>query len=347
MLSRCVTRVLLCKASYYISSSCMQRSLWAQDFIKRFTAAQMRKDIESKASKSETSAVTTLLNAVCDVVVELDADLDFSKDHKSFTALLMLAPNRSTQGAHFQDFLPSEVDKQRFKAQVVSPLDTECMAGAGNFTMRDSLGNNLKMEILSAQFEGLDNTTHYLVGIREFDDAPLAALRSSAAGTRKKCQTSGLSVDGQIPVATKSLESVERDLVDGGSESSKLASVKSSRGGLALPTMKRTQAFAQEFSLVATMLTWNVVVPRTSCCKYHAFQVELSALAKRLRKRPCDAKFGPMSGLQCRECGIIADGLEDDCEGESMECDICDSSDFDRVQMDGGEHVMKATKIGL
>eukprot|EP00928_Gymnodinium_smaydae_P060667 TRINITY_DN4438_c0_g3_i1.p1 TRINITY_DN4438_c0_g3~~TRINITY_DN4438_c0_g3_i1.p1 ORF type:complete len:284 (+),score=35.56 TRINITY_DN4438_c0_g3_i1:1-852(+) len=88
----------------------------------------------------------------------------------------MLNPNSSVKGVRLDNYIPLEADKTRLHQQLTSStLSKESSVRCLNVTIRDSDGNNMKVELFSVAFETLNRSTHYMLGIREFSD--LAPLR--------------------------------------------------------------------------------------------------------------------------------------------------------------------------
>lgn len=152
----------------------------------------------------ESSAMTKLLDLVCDVVFQLDADLRIM-DHVPRLAA-MLGTQNHTNGISFQRFMADTADQNNFaellggaaanfqtqaEAQpapggavpecaqkaAAAFLGNSCLPGALHATLRDSMSNNIYVEIFYVVFQGLDGARSYFVGVREFTDQPVAELK--------------------------------------------------------------------------------------------------------------------------------------------------------------------------
>eukprot|EP00406_Dinophysis_acuminata_P002271 CAMPEP_0179216340 /NCGR_PEP_ID=MMETSP0797-20121207/3326_1 /TAXON_ID=47934 /ORGANISM="Dinophysis acuminata, Strain DAEP01" /LENGTH=139 /DNA_ID=CAMNT_0020922491 /DNA_START=12 /DNA_END=428 /DNA_ORIENTATION=+ len=71
---------------------------------------RVAREISWVASKREKSTVATILDMMCDCVVELDTDLRLENDVDKFTTFLT---NKSLIGMPLPEFIPFHDDKQR------------------------------------------------------------------------------------------------------------------------------------------------------------------------------------------------------------------------------------------
>jgi len=139
-----------------------------------------REMITRKMLLGENSATATLLNLMCDVVVELDANLKLVRQAPKLEAMLAL---HSTRAATLQQYMPNEVDQSRFQ-DVLCPeglqgdVSMSYEPGALHSTLRDSWGNHISVEMFYIQFRGPDLCLRTFVGLREFADQQLSDLPS-------------------------------------------------------------------------------------------------------------------------------------------------------------------------
>mmetsp|Transcript_122256 Transcript_122256/g.391003 ORF Transcript_122256/g.391003 Transcript_122256/m.391003 type:complete len:460 (+) Transcript_122256:50-1429(+) len=134
-----------------------------------------REMITRKMLLGENSATATLLNLMCDVVVELDANLKLVRQAPKLEAMLAL---HSTRAATLQQYMPNEVDQSRFQ-DVLCPEGDVSLSyepGALHSTLRDSWGNHISVEMFYIQFRGPDLCLRTFVGLREFADQQLSDL---------------------------------------------------------------------------------------------------------------------------------------------------------------------------
>jgi len=145
---------------------------------------EVSKEINDKTFRDESCAVKTLLDATCDLVIEIDAELRIASGTSKFNALMMTGPDQSSKGRDLRHFMASDEDwKQVVSGLLSSPSDPQAsvvmpFAGAVHAKMRDSIGNVLDMEIFHASFKGLDGRLRHVAGMREFAETRLAPLRS-------------------------------------------------------------------------------------------------------------------------------------------------------------------------
>eukprot|EP00928_Gymnodinium_smaydae_P030188 TRINITY_DN22507_c0_g1_i1.p1 TRINITY_DN22507_c0_g1~~TRINITY_DN22507_c0_g1_i1.p1 ORF type:complete len:464 (-),score=57.31 TRINITY_DN22507_c0_g1_i1:143-1534(-) len=138
--------------------------------------ADAHREVDATTQKIEKSAVTSLLDAVCDVSMTLDDSFRFEDHSERFAAMLMLPASRSLRAVDIRDFMPVEGDKARFRTQLSrSSSGGTLSASALNVSMRDSSRSDLQVEILCVPFAAIDDATRYMVGIREVVDRPQMA----------------------------------------------------------------------------------------------------------------------------------------------------------------------------
>eukprot|EP00928_Gymnodinium_smaydae_P077044 TRINITY_DN6018_c0_g1_i2.p1 TRINITY_DN6018_c0_g1~~TRINITY_DN6018_c0_g1_i2.p1 ORF type:complete len:522 (-),score=41.05 TRINITY_DN6018_c0_g1_i2:273-1775(-) len=171
----------------------------------------LRQELNADAQKIEKSAVTDLLDAVCDVNLTLDESFRIADHSERFAALMMLPVSRSLRGVDIQDFVPKEQDKSRIRTQLskLRTGDNHC-ACALNFSMRDSNRSDLRVEMLSVPFVALNGSNHFMVGIREiagttrlatlpasFDEMP--ELPELVSATRSESTTPSRIAERSVP----------------------------------------------------------------------------------------------------------------------------------------------------
>mmetsp|Transcript_5179 Transcript_5179/g.15309 ORF Transcript_5179/g.15309 Transcript_5179/m.15309 type:complete len:461 (+) Transcript_5179:2-1384(+) len=123
------------------------------------------RNAESQAYQNEGSAKTSLLKAMCDVVVVLDAELKIAEACPQLTH--MLRTQHNLQGDMLHHHMPSEEDRKRFdQFMAATVLTEEELAELLNVRLRDRFGVDRQVELLRARFQKLDNSVGYFVGIR-------------------------------------------------------------------------------------------------------------------------------------------------------------------------------------
>merc|ERR1711879_566472 len=120
--------------------------------------------------------------------------------------------------------------------------------------------------------------------------APLAALNPRMEG---RSPTSSGRVDTDAPPCTIGCGHTALSQPNGAEDNnakcettpeSSSGSVTSQHVTLALPVLRQTAQRAVSFTLVEAMLSWNVPVPSTCCCPFHASCKQLQASLRSLRR---------------------------------------------------------------
>jgi len=135
-----------------------------RDCLMLFKTEALR-NAESQAFQNEGSAKTSLLKAMCDVVVVLDAELKIAEACPQLTH--MLRTQRNLTGDMLHHHMPSEEDQKRFDQFMAAAMPMEeDLAELLNVRLRDRFGVDRQVELLRARFQKLDNSVGHLVGIR-------------------------------------------------------------------------------------------------------------------------------------------------------------------------------------
>eukprot|EP00928_Gymnodinium_smaydae_P060655 TRINITY_DN4438_c0_g1_i16.p1 TRINITY_DN4438_c0_g1~~TRINITY_DN4438_c0_g1_i16.p1 ORF type:complete len:587 (+),score=48.53 TRINITY_DN4438_c0_g1_i16:30-1790(+) len=319
--------------------------------IRNATCAELLHVAKAAAGSIEKSAATTLLENVCDVSLNLDPALEISEDALRFKAMLMLNPNSSVQGLKLENYMSSEEDKTRMRRHLngsssFSSSSQESRVRCFNVSIRDSDGNDMKVEMFSVAFESLSGARRYMLGIREFSDlAPLRrtvelndALQSEHSGPQQRNEnaasprgtpreTAGLedeqadaselsessrsSDEAALPIGgTREVEGDENDRADAPGLAEAVAE-RTSPSAVAPPAsqLQRWRDTPDNSKLATTVSligSWSVRTSRMSCCELHAGVPEVLRVLKRIRKSPCMA-FREGTDQQCGACGVFAD----------------------------------------
>lgn len=312
--------------------------------FRKATLREVYQEIEASARKIDQSAMTMLLEMVCDVVLSLDANLQLLEDTPRFAAMLMLESTRSLKGMKLESFMSSEVDQKRFQSQLLSSsFGKDFASRALNVNIRESSGSSFTVEVLSVPFQGLDNAKYYMVGIREVTDMQPTPLKSSVgldspakeleicSKSRRERSTLGTpSTSHGNTIARQERHAPEDGLPAPCEEAKVLAegadildhqsstgSVSSSGMVLIHPDLKETGAQAKRITFCETLSAWNIQIPRRSCCSFHAAQHEAKAVLRALRSSTCIKNFHDSSALGCWRCGIL-DRID-----ETNTCTVC------------------------
>eukprot|EP00928_Gymnodinium_smaydae_P018765 TRINITY_DN17155_c0_g3_i1.p1 TRINITY_DN17155_c0_g3~~TRINITY_DN17155_c0_g3_i1.p1 ORF type:complete len:246 (-),score=33.14 TRINITY_DN17155_c0_g3_i1:44-781(-) len=138
----------------------------------RWTISSARQEIYISSLKIENSASSSLLDLVCDVVVQLDSKLNITHDSRSFKAMLMKTGGTTTEGVPLTSFLPDGQERHSFEVQLLAARKaTEGKVGTFRTTFLDSLRNRVSADIFFVAVEMDVDATHYLVRVRECNEA--------------------------------------------------------------------------------------------------------------------------------------------------------------------------------
>mmetsp|Transcript_174435 Transcript_174435/g.553668 ORF Transcript_174435/g.553668 Transcript_174435/m.553668 type:complete len:584 (-) Transcript_174435:134-1885(-) len=300
----------------------------------------------------EKTAMTSLLNIVCDAVVELDADLKIVEESPRFAALLALDLPSSVRSKTLQDFMPEE-EKDKFRAQMMAVLTVaaDSQAGALHSTLRDGRGIPLRTELFYVVSQSIDLGIRYLVGVREFgdqSDVELMRLPPPASskltipkvqhlqfpeaplGHKEKSQSKGPSCIGRGTTGNAQRQSLPRESAasSSGSPSSdgSRASQKTQKN-LMRPDRGGTQTWAVELSVLKTIDKWNLH-RHGACCHFHCAVSAAQASLHRLRREQCTLGDWPRGDAQCKHCGTFA-SLQGSMKPEQealRSCKVCDKA---------------------
>jgi len=137
--------------------------------MKTAARALIRREIEAKSARRETSAVIALLSTMGDAVVELDKDLRIVGKSTQLSTMLLQGPRHSLAGMPFESLLASEDDVRLFKEYMAKDCASDqTLADVFHVKVRDTLNNSVRVEIFHVfkMGEGQDDHDH-LLGIRE------------------------------------------------------------------------------------------------------------------------------------------------------------------------------------
>ena len=129
----------------------------------------LRVDLQKRTV--ELGAVSSLLTACYDAVIEVDHALSLTQDSSQLASMLLQTASKAggLSGKSLLDFFVEE-DKQRISEQVFRSDSENVSVVALNADMLDSDFNRVKVELFCAQFKNLANERCFLVGLREMQD---------------------------------------------------------------------------------------------------------------------------------------------------------------------------------
>jgi len=139
--------------------------------------------VKERSTQGQHSAVTSLLNMVCDAVVELDDDLRMAGDCPALSSALFHGQAKGLCGQPLKEFVFVD-DQAHFEDKVASQDTLAAAAKMFHVRLRDSWGNAVPMELFHVPFSGVGEETRHLIGLREHSDIQFAA--SGPTGTMEE-----------------------------------------------------------------------------------------------------------------------------------------------------------------
>eukprot|EP00429_Kryptoperidinium_foliaceum_P013373 CAMPEP_0176040030 /NCGR_PEP_ID=MMETSP0120_2-20121206/19846_1 /TAXON_ID=160619 /ORGANISM="Kryptoperidinium foliaceum, Strain CCMP 1326" /LENGTH=599 /DNA_ID=CAMNT_0017373425 /DNA_START=108 /DNA_END=1907 /DNA_ORIENTATION=+ len=151
-------------------------------------------EVVGQAKTCERSAISSLLEVLCDVVVDLDQNLTIKEHPAKFGVMLMQESGKSLQGCAFRDFLAGKEDRDTFQRAVNSGGDDEVVLSPSLFgvSVRDAIDNTIRVAVHHVPYRSLTGRTHHLVGLSE-DSSSLGAVIDGAGA-----QAQGSGVEGRL-----------------------------------------------------------------------------------------------------------------------------------------------------
>eukprot|EP00438_Fugacium_kawagutii_P012154 Skav200040 [mRNA] locus=scaffold337:229125:230747:+ [translate_table: standard] len=151
--------------------------------------ASLKVDLQERTV--ELGAVSSLLTACYDAVLEVDDKLKLTQDSRQLSSMLLCAtrPGGLCGEALLGFFCP------RDQTRICEILNGESRSVVAlNADMLDSDHNEVKVELFSVQFKNLANETCFLVALREIQHTELCAELGSARVAQVSPQSSDLSI---------------------------------------------------------------------------------------------------------------------------------------------------------
>eukprot|EP00931_Biecheleriopsis_adriatica_P103899 TRINITY_DN7868_c0_g2_i1.p1 TRINITY_DN7868_c0_g2~~TRINITY_DN7868_c0_g2_i1.p1 ORF type:complete len:307 (+),score=39.43 TRINITY_DN7868_c0_g2_i1:66-923(+) len=264
-------------------------------------------------------AVKRLLSRTYSVVLQLDEHLCIQEDAFELSSLLMQGADRSLKAQNLAKYLHAEEDRDMLKHFMHSQADDSAVAGPIYLKLRDASGRAIRTEIMYATFSDLEDRTQHLVGIceqsnqldevDEFQEAPNTAWKQRSPVKQK---LKGLGSPATVEKQELKSESLER---------SETLSNSSAESSLPYLEFERTPMETRSLSLLNLVYSWNVQMPRVTCCEYHAAVKEVAHHVAKFRKVDCKRALSKDTirqcfTCQCQECGVVR-------RTETEACNVC------------------------
>lgn len=332
------------------------------------TWSAARRDVVAVALKGETDALTTLLNWVCEVVVDLDAELRICEDAPRLAGMLMLGSRRQKlRGSLLQDFMPFSDDRSKFEQQILAEGAGESSAvGAMHVKLSDSLSNHISVEIFYVHYLDLGGKKRLRLGIREFADNFVSELRGPTNQPQQRrrkrkhvfrgtqpvtvgcpLQNPSAAVCVEGPSASSDEESKsasaseeeEEESSTGAPSASNGAQRRRAAGGAALDLPSPTTQKAKATMIAEAMSMWHTPSTPDACCEFHRGVAQVQAVVRKMEKYTCASGGGISSyDAQCTECGVLMawDGRRTDSRSRMQTCGVCLKQTVARLGAAGG-----------
>mmetsp|Transcript_54930 Transcript_54930/g.172317 ORF Transcript_54930/g.172317 Transcript_54930/m.172317 type:complete len:534 (+) Transcript_54930:50-1651(+) len=286
-------------------------------WIDHLLTTSVRLEIRAADSGKELAAVRTLLDSICDVIVECDSCFRLMRHSPKLSTMLLRNTGLSLQGAIVLDFMPSEADRDAFRQNMAISSDASSpssQASVFHGKLRDANGGVIAIEFFAIAFRGPSDQQRRLLGMREFTDIqPLAALPESPPAPPRRPRRRGLR--GTPPSPERADLTSSGSSSDASSEASSASGSDLPGGGpipaaggggpaAAAPGLETVYA-VKKLTLGGILSVWRVDSAGQACCQWHAALAEATRITTRLSATGCDQTFGPANPWQCSRCGIV------------------------------------------
>jgi len=142
----------------------------------------VRLELQSKLSRQELRAATSVLGCVCEVVVDLDAEFRLQRHSRELADMLFLNPQRSLKQEDIRSFLVSESDNRKFTEQMGQLLLQDCgkehsdLSKTFQVLMKDSTGIPVNVHVFAVSYFSQGGLPAFKVGVLEESYDPRLAL---------------------------------------------------------------------------------------------------------------------------------------------------------------------------
>eukprot|EP00928_Gymnodinium_smaydae_P010717 TRINITY_DN14034_c0_g1_i3.p1 TRINITY_DN14034_c0_g1~~TRINITY_DN14034_c0_g1_i3.p1 ORF type:complete len:546 (+),score=77.23 TRINITY_DN14034_c0_g1_i3:81-1718(+) len=273
--------------------------------FKRWLTSAVERETEIVKLKLDKSSSMSLLDVMCDVVLELSDKFKIVCESRNFGAL-MLNTGSSLQGQSFVSFIEDDLGRETFENQLIAGTRQESKVGVCHTTLMDCLRNRIKVDIFFVKVEMDVDIHHYMCGIRESSQENIGVDPSFS------------------PRDVRARRPSKRKGTPPASERSDLSQIHASSGELRHPWLKLTEDFGRCLSLETCLSSWNISTTHSACCFFHAYISAGKRSLSEIAQSPCREHFPtfPTEGLQCQTCGMIIGDAE---ENDHDTCPTCDS----------------------
>lgn len=288
-----------------------------------------RRDVATSMLQVERSASRSLLGMACDVVVQLDEQLQLTDDSPQLAAMFFRRPDLAAKGADFMEFFSKPEDADQFRDMLTNSTMKLGTPGTGCYraTFNDGIRNSIRCDLFFVKLRLLEagSQARFHIGIREGSEFKGTAQQPNRDNNLKRSRTGPASMLRKGTAAFNEAHTLRSD-----SDGVVLAAGDANRRtdeNLRFQGLRKTSGDAMAFDLMCLVADWNVHVPPMSCCNSHAGLLHAKKVLKRLEKGPC-AKLTDQepTAMQCRRCGRLDFDME---PGDmDFECPACTGCEF-------------------
>eukprot|EP00927_Polykrikos_kofoidii_P083225 TRINITY_DN8477_c0_g1_i3.p1 TRINITY_DN8477_c0_g1~~TRINITY_DN8477_c0_g1_i3.p1 ORF type:complete len:555 (+),score=33.23 TRINITY_DN8477_c0_g1_i3:64-1728(+) len=323
---------------------------------REFAAFAGKKQLDINVAARSLHVAHKMLNYFCDVVTELDSNLQFPNHSPQLAATLLLNPERSIKGLKFKE-LVSEAEQEKVERDLSELLTTDTShAHVFKASMRDSNGTDVVVDVFTVAFVDPFEVRRILLGIREVSQEMLqfneCSDNSSVVERGDSCPRDGYVGDEDIAneryavLNADSLSSLPRMHTTHRECSSRQRSHASwsTAGALAYPHFRETSREAKLISLLELFCSWNARISARCCCRSHAIIKEVERMMRTFVALKCDELSLGTFSHQCSECGILRSVLlTSTCE----KCGCGQDDGWDAHSKTSGDHARCIKSITL
>jgi len=213
-------------------------------------------EVQAKAGQCTQSAVSSLLDLLCDVVIDLDHGLKLKSAPAKFAGMLMRQGGRTLEGCDFMSYIKTDGDRSRFENMVRSRTVDEDQSTAPSMVtlgLRDSIGSVVRVAMYHVPYTSIGGQTHHLVGIVEEDTVRNGGFDASNSDNGARAPEAMLLPHMAAELANRSQPCLVGARSRGSRRSSASSSTNRSRSSLGAPD----ERFSIEFYLdVGLPIRW-------------------------------------------------------------------------------------------
>mmetsp|Transcript_120047 Transcript_120047/g.346788 ORF Transcript_120047/g.346788 Transcript_120047/m.346788 type:complete len:571 (+) Transcript_120047:51-1763(+) len=156
---------VLAEATFFATKSAL---MFAIHSMMQHSAAQ---EVHASSSQCHRRATSSLLDVLCDAVVDLDDKLALTEHAPKLASVLMHGQGKCLQGVAFKDFVAAgwETVEAQIQRNTHGP-DSSPVAGMFGGELRDAMGNRMRAVLYHVPYTTIAGAVRHLIGIQERND---------------------------------------------------------------------------------------------------------------------------------------------------------------------------------